>query len=62
MRRFDNSDNVEKITNVPFEKSKNDDGDSDDNDNLEAAKQWTMKQKLSFRNLFIYSSFMSWLN
>ena len=62
MRRFDNSDNVEKVTNVPFEKSKNDDGDSDDNDNLEAAKQWTMKQKLSFRNLFIYSSFMSWLN
>ena len=35
-------DNVEKITNVPFEKSENDDGDSDDNDNLEAAKQWTM--------------------
>ena len=46
-RILDNS--VKKLNNVPFENTNYDDIESDDGDNIEAAKEWTLKQKLSFR-------------
>ena len=38
------------INNLPPENERNnDDIESDDGDNIEAAKEWTIRQKLSFR-------------